>query len=279
MPQVVKADGSVEEFSETKLLSSIKRAGVPSKLHRLVLDHVRNRIYDNIPTYEIYRHIEEFLEESNEPYVRTKYSLKAAIMELGPTGFPFEVYVSEILKAQGFQTEVGTHLVGKCVNHEVDIIAKKATGPEDSLAQRDKKIFVECKFHNRAGTKSEVHVSLYTKARFDDLKAKHQFSRALLVTNTKITSDALSYALCEGIDVMSWTYPDDASLRELVEKYKLYPITQLSFLSSSQKQELLEKDVVLIKQICADPSLLDNISLPPNKRNQILEEAKAVCNL
>lgn len=279
MSQVIKADGTVEEFSEEKLLSSIKRAGVPSKLHHLVLDHVKSRIYDNIPTFEIYKHIEEFLEESNEPYVRAKYSLKAAIMELGPTGFPFEVYVSEILKAQGYQTEVGTFLVGKCVNHEVDVIATKASGPEGHPARRDKKIFVECKFHNKPGTKSEVHVSLYTKARFDDLRQKHNFSHALLVTNTKITSDALSYAQCENVAVMSWSYPEGESLRDLVEKYKLFPITQLSLLSLSQKQELLAKDVVLIKQICSDPTLLNDISLPPNKRDEAIKEASFVCNL
>ncbi|MEK7120896.1 MAG: ATP cone domain-containing protein [Patescibacteria group bacterium] len=279
MPTVIKADGTIEDFSEEKLLSSIKRAGVPSTLHKQVLEHVRKHVYDNIPTYEIYKHIEEFLEENDEPYVRTKYSLKSALMELGPTGFPFEVYVSEVLKAQGFQTEVGTFLLGKCVNHEVDIVAKKASGPEGHPARREEKIFVECKFHNKPGIKSEIHVSLYTKARFDDLKQKHGFSKAMLVTNTKVTSDALSYALCENIEVMSWTYPENASLRELIEKYKLYPITQLSFLSSSQKQELLAKDVVLIKQICANPSLLNQIYIPPNKKDEIIKEANFVCGL
>lgn len=267
--KVIKADGTKEEFSEEKLASSIKRAGIPQGLHEEVLEHVKSRVYEGIPTHEIYGHIEEFLEKSSQPYTKSKYSLKNAIMELGPTGFPFEVYISEILKAQGYQTEVGTFLVGKCISHEVDIIATK-----------DKqKIFVECKFHNRAGTKSEVHVSLYTKARFDDLSEKHKFSRAMLVTNTKMTSDALSYALCEGIDVLSWTYPQDSSLRDLIEKYKLYPLTQLSFLSLSQKQELLAKDIVLVKQICADPALLGQISLPPNKRDEVIKEASFVCNL
>ncbi|MBI2621641.1 MAG: restriction endonuclease [Candidatus Levybacteria bacterium] len=269
MLQVIKADGTSEDFSEEKLLSSIRRAGVPSRLHSLVLEHIKKRIYDNIPTYEIYRHIEEFLEENNEPYVRTKYSLKSSIMQLGPTGFPFEVYVAQILKAQGFQTEIGTFLVGKCVNHEIDIVAKS----------KDKKIFVECKFHNRPGIKSQIHVSLYTKARFDDIRQKHNFSKALLVTNTKITSDALSYALCEGIDVISWTYPEDSSLRELIEKYKLYPITQLSYLSLTQKQELLSRDVVLIKQICENPNFLNQINIPKNKIEEIIKEANFVCSL
>src|SRR3990172_9268594 len=100
MPQVIKADGTIEQFSEEKLLSSIKRAGVPSSLHNQILEYVKKHVYDNIPTSEIYKQIGEFLEKNDEPYVKSKYSLKSALMELGPTGFPFEVYVSEILKAQ-----------------------------------------------------------------------------------------------------------------------------------------------------------------------------------
>ncbi len=269
MPLVLKADGTEEEFSEEKLIASIKRAGIPLTLQNQVLDHVKKRIYDNVPTSEIYQHIEEFLGKAEEPFARSRYSLKRAIMELGPTGFPFEVYVSEILKAAGFQTEVDLHLIGRCVSHEVDVVAKNGS----------EKIMVECKFHNKPGTKSEVHVSLYTKARFDDLAQKHNFSHALLVTNTKITSDALSYAQCENVQVMSWSYPEGESLRDLVEKYKLFPITQLSLLSLSQKQELFAKDIVLIKQLCSNPTLLDQISIPGNKKDEIVKEATSVCNL
>lgn len=279
MPDVLKADRTLEPFDENKLLSSIKRAGIPQNLHSQVLNHVKSKLYENIPTSEIYSHIEEFFTKENDVYSKAKYSLKQAIMELGPTGFPFESYVSEILKALGFQVEVGTYLIGKCVKHEVDVVAVKASGPEGHPARGDEKIMVESKFHNSPGIKSDLHVSLYTKARFEDLKQKHNFTQAMLVTNTKISLDALAFANCEGIRVLSWSYPDGESLRDLIEKYKLYPITQLSFLSLSQKQELLSQGIVLIKQICSDPSVLNKITIPENKRGEIMKEATSVCRL
>ncbi|KKQ34633.1 MAG: ATP-cone domain-containing protein [Microgenomates group bacterium GW2011_GWA2_37_6] len=269
MPNVLKADGTFESYDENKLLSSIKRAGIPGSLHSQVLNHIKSKLYENIPTSEIYKHIEEFFIKENDVYSKTKYSLKRAIMDLGPTGFPFESYVSEILKVLGFQVEVGTYLIGKCVKHEVDVLAKN----------QNEKIMVECKFHNKSGIKSDLHVSLYTKARFEDLKQKHNFSKAMLVTNTKISLDALSYANCEGIRILSWSYPDGESLRDLIEKYKLYPITQLSFLSLSQKQQLLNQKIVLMKQICEDSSVLNKITLPQDKLEEIEKEAASVCNL
>jgi len=107
-------------------------------------------------------------------------------MELGPTGYPFEDFVTEILKAKGYVTQTRSILLGKCVSHEIDVIAQKNA----------EKIMVEAKYHNAPGIHTDVHVSLYTKARFDDLKEKYQFSQPWLFTNTKITPDALAYALC-----------------------------------------------------------------------------------
>lgn len=269
MRSVLKADGTVEPFDEGKLLSSIKRAGVSENLHAQVIAHIKSKLYENIPTSEIYKHIEGYFSATNKQYYQIKYSLKRAIMELGPTGFPFEVYVAEILRAQGFQVEVGTVLFGKCVNHEVDVVA----------TNHSEKLMVECKFHNSPGTKSDLHVSLYTKARFEDLNQKHEFSHALLVTNTKITLDALSFANCEGIRVLSWSYPDGESLRDLIEKYKLYPITSLTFLSFSEKQELLSQNIVLLKQICSDPSVLNKLTIAKNKLEEIKEAARKVCGV
>jgi hypothetical protein len=266
---VLKADGKSEDFSEQKLLDSIKRAGITENMQPLVVDHVKNNLYENIPSSEIYRHIEEFFGKSNDTPSKSKYSLKRALMELGPTGYPFETYISEVLKAKGYSTQVDQTLSGKCVNHEVDIIAIK----------ENEKIMVECKFHNRPGIRSDLHVSLYTKARFDDLREKHGFTKAMLATNTKITSDGLSYAQCENLDVLSWSFPEDESLRNIIEKYKLYPITQLSSISFSQKQEFLQKAIVLISQICNNSDLINQITIPNEKRDEILSEARNISGL
>ena len=269
MINVLKADGKLEAFDEEKLKDSIDRAGIPPEIQNQVLNHVKSRIYENIPTSEIYKHIEEFFGEKEDHYSRSRYSLKRAIMELGPTGFPFELYVSKIYEVLGYHVETNQILLGKCVNHEVDVIASK-----DS-----EKIMIECKFHNKVGIKSDLHVALYTKSRFDDLKNKHNFTKSILVTNTKITIDGLAYADCEGIEVLSWGLPLGGSIRDLVEKHKLYPVTQLSFLNLTQKQELLSKGVVLISQICKDPNILDQISIPDHMREEAMKHAKAVCNL
>ena len=177
--------------------------------------------------------------------------------------------VAEVLKAEGYKTEVGSVMEGKCVSHEVDVVAEK----------NNEKLMTECKFHNRPGTKSDIQVALYTKARFDDLREKHGFTKAMLVTNTKITKDALDYAHCEGIRVLGWNYPGGESLRDLIEKHKLYPVTVLTSLSLSQKQNLLEAGIVLVKQICLDKTLVDKGNIPPNLKGEIIKESALICNL
>ena len=266
MPNVLKATGEKELFNEEKLRLSIQRAGIPKELTENIVIHVKSKLYENIPTREIYQHVTEFLGSSPVPFSRAKYSLKQAIMDLGPTGYPFEDYISEILKMEGYQTQIRQILAGKCISHEIDLIVTK----------NNVSVMVECKFHNMPGTHSQVHVSLYTKARFDDIKEKHNLNNVWLVTNTKITPDALDYAICSNMKVISWDYPQHNSFRDLIEKYKLHPITMLTTMSQNQKQLLLGNHVVLAKDICKNPSSLDILGLPADKKNSILSECQFV---
>ena len=268
MINVTKANGEKEPFSEEKVMSSIKRAGISDDIRDKVLSHVKLKIYDNIPTSEIYRHITEFL-GSSHPWSRSRYSLKQAIMDLGPTGYPFEDFVAEVLKTEGYLTQVRQILNGRCISHEIDVIAVKDGG----------KTMVECKFHNKPGTRSKIHVSLYTKSRFDDVKEKHDLSNAWLVTNTKITSDALAYAQCNEMRVISWSYPEGESLRDLIEKSKLHPITTLESINQSQKQRLLDQGVVLCKTICQNKNLIDQLEISDEQKKKLEEELDFVCNI
>ncbi len=268
MTDIIKATGIREPFSEEKLINSIKRAGIPDNLQDKVLDHIRSKLYENIPTSEIYAHINEFLEREAKP-VKTKYGLKQAIMELGPTGYPFEDYVSEILKGQGYTTEVRSIISGKCVSHEIDVIAEK----------NQEKLMIEAKFHNASGIRTDVHVALYTKARYDDVREKYKFTKPFIYTNTKITSDALTFALCVDMGIVSWSYPAGNSLRDLIEREKLYPITIIEQISQAQKQILLDNHIVLVKDICKNNNILDLLQIQPDKIKLILEESNAVCSL
>lgn len=265
---VIKANGEIEPFNEEKIRRSIERLRLERELQDQIVTHVKTKLYDRIPTSEIFKHIKEFLRNSKMPYAEAKYNLKQAVMELGPTGYPFEDFVSEIIKTKGYQTQVRTVLSGKCVTHEIDIIAKK--GSEKSM--------MEVKFHNLPGTKTGIHEALYTKARFNDVLEKNDLNQVWLITNTKISLDAITYGLCMGMRVISWNYPEGESLRDLIEESGLNPITALTTLSQNQKQKLLEKNFVLCKNIYEDPSILNSLGFSQEQRTKVIEEAKFVCN-
>lgn len=267
MIYVIKANKSKEEFSEEKVMQSIKRARIPENIQTQVLSHVKSKIYDGIPTSEIYHHIIEFLGESEHPYSKTRYSLKESIMQLGPTGYPFEDYVAKLLETEGYKTKVRQILNGKCITHEIDVIAEKD----------GKIITVEAKFHNSPGIRSDVHTALYTYARFLDIKEKNNIDEAWIITNTKTTLDANTYAHCVGMKVISWNYPEKESLRDLIEKTGLYPITILSSLGKSHTEELLNNHVVLCKNIGADPKLLDTLPLTKEEKEKTLSEVSFIC--
>jgi len=268
MISVIKANKTKEPFSEEKVIQSIKRARIPEPVQQETLLHVKSKIYDGITTNEIYQHILEFLDTSVHPYSKSRYSLKESIMMLGPTGYPFEDFIAKLLEAQGYQTKVRQILSGKCVSHEIDVIAEK----------NGTAIMVEAKFHNSPGIRSEVHVALYTHARFEDIKIKNNLQEAWLVTNTKTTVDANTYAHCAGMKVLSWDYPAGGGLRELIEKSRLYPITMLTSIGQTHKISLLNNHIVLCKDIHTHPENLTFLPLTKEEREKVLAEVAFICN-
>lgn len=269
MVTVQKATGEKEQFSEEKVRSSIRRAGIPQTLEETVISHVQSKLYDGIPTSKIYHHITEFLGKSSHPFAKSKYSLKQSIMRLGPTGYPFEDFVAEILKTEGYTTKTRQTLAGNCIQHEIDVLAEKD----------GQRISIEAKFHNAPGTKTSVHVSLYTKARFDDIKDVNTLHQAWIVTNTKMTLDAITYAQCNNIKVLSWNYPAGESLRDRIEKSALSPLTILTTLPQQEKQKLLNQRVVLCKDLARNPDLFNLLNLPSQKKEEIKKEISFVCPL
>lgn len=272
--QVTKTTGKREDFSEEKLHQSITRAGIPEDMHNAVLEHVKSKLFDGIPTSIIYHHIREYLGNTNLPYTRAKYSLKQAIMDLGPTGYPFEDFIARIFRAEGYEAVTRSIIRGKCITHEIDVIATKK---ENNVVA--KTIVVEAKFHNRLGVHTDSHVAMYTKARFDDIKIKNHYDEVWVVTNTKATIDAISYANCEGMKIVSWGYPEGQGLRDLIEKYQLHPITALTTLSKFEKQQLLREGLVLCQDLCKKQPAFDALGLPEDRKFHVLKEAAFACDL
>jgi Holliday junction resolvase-like predicted endonuclease len=273
---VIKASGEREPFSSRKVILSMRRAGIPDEMQKQVISHVKSKLKDGISTGDIYRHITEFLDTSSYPGGSRRYRLKQAVMALGPTGYPFEKFIAAILREYGYKTETGVIVDGKCVSHEIDVVA-----------QKDKQHFmVECKFHNRSGTRSDVKVALYVKARFEDVAAAWQekpghqemFHQAWLVTNTKLTSDAIAFGECAGMKLIAWSYPRKESLQSLIEGTGLHPVTCLTSLSKDQKQKVLEQGIVLCKDLLrAEASLFRFLGMSETKAEQVQREAALTC--
>jgi Holliday junction resolvase-like predicted endonuclease len=267
MYHVIKADRTREPFSDQKVLASIKRAKIPHRMQADVLSHVKSKLYDGISTEEIYHHIISFLGTTSQPYIKARYSLKESIMMLGPTGYPFEDFISKLLEHSGYETKVRQILSGRCITHEIDVIAEKD----------GRTAIIEAKFHNNPGTRSEIQTALYTHARFEDVKQRNNIHEVWLITNTKATIDATTYAHCIGLKVISWDYPRGEGLRDMVERSGLHPITLLTSLSNSQKMTLLENHITLCKEIQKNPGVLDMLYLSKLDREKTLAEVKFIC--
>ena len=266
---IVKANGAHETFDPEKLRFSIFHSGASEEVTEQVLNHIIPEIHDGMSTSDIYEHAFHFLENLERPVARS-YSLRRAVMDLGPSGFPFEDFIAEILKTKGFTCETRQTLLGGCVSHEVDVVAYNAK----------KLMVVEAKFHNELGTKSDLKVVLYVKARFDDLRDNvydyggndRKITDAWLVTNTKFSSTAIHYAECQDMTLIGWNYPEKGNLQDMIEESVLHPITCLTSLSQSEKQELIKQSVVLCSSIKENPERLVEIFGSKFDSVQVLDE-------
>ncbi len=271
---ITKASGAIVPFSSEKLKISLKRAGADDSDVAEIIAKIKSKLYEGMPTKKIYGIAFSLLKESSR-HLAAKYHLKRAIMELGPSGFPFEKYISEILRRQGYKTTVGEIVQGKCVSHEIDVIA-----------ELDHHHFmIECKYHNQPGKFSDVKIPLYIQARFKDVEAQwlklpghgKKFHQGWVVTNTRFSSDAIQYGTCAGLNLIGWDYPAKGSLKNLIDTLGLYPITCLTSLTKIEKQLLLDKKIVLCKEICDNKQLLIQAGVTPGRIKSVLEEGKQLC--
>lgn len=272
--KIIKASGEVVAFSETKLRVSLERSGASPRLIGEVVNQIYNELVEGMSTHQIYKRAFQFLRKKAIP-IAAKYKLKEAIIELGPTGYPFEKFIGEILKFQGFDTEVGVMAHGECVMHELDVVAQVD----------NKRFMIECKFHNRPGKKTDVKVPLYIQSRFLDVSkswrklpgGETQYHQGWVVTNTKFSKDAIDYGTCVGLYMMGWNYPNKGSLSERIALSGLYPLTCLTTLTKSQKQQLIDANVVLCRDIYNKPEVLNLAFIQPKKIGKILREVEAIC--
>jgi Holliday junction resolvase-like predicted endonuclease len=270
---VIKSSGEKVKFSLDRLRASLSKSGADKQIVNQIIDKVQEELYDGISTKEIYNRAFALLKKKGS-YLASKYKLKKAIYELGPTGYPFERFVSAILKYSGYETRVSEIMQGQCVTHEIDVVAMK----------KGTTTVIECKFHSEEGRNCNVKVPLYIASRFKDVKGhwdskpqETKLDKGWVVTNTRFTEDALQYGKCIGLYLLSWDYPKNEGLRDRIDRLGLYPITTSTLLTNREKQFLLSRDVVLCKDLIGDVFFLDHLGISETRKSKILNEIKLLC--
>lgn len=260
---VIKINGEKEPFSALKIERTCLRAGASPQHAKTIALEVKKQIYPGISTKEIYKLTLRLLRK--HPGLEQRYSLKQAIMRLGPHGFAFEYFVAALLKEHGFKTQVDVSVHGKCVPQEIDIVAEK-----------ERKYMIECKYHNQLGSYTDLKAMMYTYARFLDVKNK--FDEGWLFCNTNCSSHALEYAKCVKLKVTSWQYPEKESLASLIHTKNLFPITILKSVDFAVKERFFQENILFVKNIVSmDVKLLrKKTGFSENALNKILKEAQTI---
>lgn len=242
---ITKYDGTTEPYNEQKIKNSATRVGVPEALQEDMLKMIRDRLYDKISSKDIFLMIKEFLRDSGSGELAMKYNLKAALSELGPSGYPFEKYVSMLLGEEGYSTQINQIIMGSCISHEVDVLALLG----------DTTYFIEAKFHKNPGQRTDVRVPLYIKARHDDISSNWKNGKTMpwIITNTRFSTDAITYGECQNIKLTSWNYPKNDGISDKIERTGLWPITIIEELTTNDKLRLFEAGVVACRQLL-DPA-------------------------
>jgi hypothetical protein len=271
---IVKASGVTAAFDPQKLVNSLVRSGAGQAVAREILGKVESIIHDGMTTKKIYREAYRLLKKRSRS-AAGRYKLKKAIMELGPSGYPFEHFIGALLQNRGYNVKVGQMVQGKCVQHEVDVVAEN---DHDHF-------MVECKFHSDASRKSTVRVPLYIHSRFEDIFNRYKklpghktkLHQSWIVTNTKFTQDAIDYAECTGLKLVSWDYPTGGSLKDWIDLSGLHPITCMQSLRKNEKKVLLKEGIVMCRDLGQNIDKMQELGLTEHVIDLVCSEAEELC--
>jgi HJR/Mrr/RecB family endonuclease len=265
---ITNSEGQSIQFSEDRLRSSLMKAGASLFFANEITEEIKRELKNGLPKYQVFQHAFKLLKKK-EKLSAARYKLKQGILELGPAGFAFEQFIAELFKSKGYHVKVGQYVEGKCVSHEIDVIA----------SNNQETILIECKYHNRLDLKCDVKVPLYIHSRFNDIKNKGFYKdfKGYIFTNTSFSDDARSYAICSDINIVDWNSDKKNSLKDMIYEHDLFPITCLLSISKEEKAIFLNQNIVLVKQLQKEPALLERNIRNSNRIKNILSEINQLC--
>lgn len=270
-PRIVKADGREESFDAARLVASLTRAGAGRHTAERIAERIEGTIVNGTTSKDVYARAFALMRKEGRP-LAARYALRRALLEFGPTGHPFEDFISHLFAVDGWHIETRKVIKGKCAPHEVDLYA--------SHPEKNEYLAAELKYHNDPGYKTDLKIALYVKARFDDIFQCDPVVRAcpidrgFLITNTKFTSEAIEYALCAGVELLGWQYPEHDNLFTRMSRSRVYPVTALTGLSLSEKRLLVNQRTVAADMLLSDPRSLDILRLSSARTGEIRAEAR-----
>ncbi|MFH1623186.1 MAG: ATP cone domain-containing protein [Candidatus Aenigmatarchaeota archaeon] len=245
---VTKFDGRLQPFDRAKIARTCVRMGADPAFAEEVANRVEAAAYEGITTKKIMQMIFANLRR-RMPEVRHRIDLRTAISLMRPKP-DFELFVAMILREYGYKVRSNRFLQGRCIEHEID-----------AVAENGKDVFyVEVKHHFNAHTYTGLDVFLQARAAFEDLEGGYRagrhrtpFTKAMLVTNAKMSEHALRYADCRGIRYVSWEAPADRSLARVIDEKKLYPVTLLRGLRPDAQDRLADAGIITLRQLVETP--------------------------
>jgi hypothetical protein len=268
---VTKADGTRQLFDREKVVKTCLRMGASRKIADAVAEKVEERLYDGIPTSKILQMTFRLLRKY-KPAIRHLLDLRRglSLMDSKPE---FENFVQILLAHNGFEVSPNRLVAGKCVEHEVDAIARKGGVT----------YFVEAKHHVNYHTPTGLDESRIARAILEDVaegfelgKCDLKIDRAMIVTNTRYSEHARRYGKCRNILQIGWSSPANLSLQSMIEEKNLYPLSCFRGLKSETKTKLVNSGIVLMKQLFEEkPSTLARkAGVRKETLKQIIEKAK-----
>lgn len=272
--KIVKHSGNIVDFEREKLRDSLLKSGASKSIVEDVISQIEKQLYEGISTKKIYKLAFGLLKKNANSHA-ARYNLRAAIQLLGPAGFFFEKYIAKLFQSEGFETLTNLSLQGRCVSHEVDVVVRK----------NNYLTMIECKFHAGRDAVSDVKVPMYILSRFNDLKSQrlaifeedNVLDNCFIITNNRFTADAIQFARCSNISLLSWDYPDNENLRDKIDRSQLYPVTCLTTLTLAEKDRLMNVGIILVKELLDDTDCLKSIDLSQNRVKNVIREASELC--
>lgn len=273
--KIKKYTGEEVQFDQEKLIRSLTSSGATKEVALQIIAEITPKLYEGITSRKIFRLAFQCLKNRSKS-IAARYNLKAGIMALGPAGFYFEKFIARIFELEGYQSQTNVFVEGNCISHELDVVVKK----DNHVAM------VECKFHGNHEVKTDVKVPMYILSRFNDINKKEynfftaneRIDQCWLVTNNRFTADAKQFGSCSGLQLLSWDYPSDNSLRDRIKKHNVYPITCLTTLTMAEKEILLIQNVLTVYDLMHFQKAFSVLKLSQSRMKNVKQECVELLN-